>query len=48
MKSENKILEMSFDFALQIIELYKTLIDKREFILSKQLMRSCTSIGAKC
>ena len=46
MKSENKILEMSFDFALQIIELYKTLIDKKEFILSKQLMRSGTSIGA--
>ncbi len=46
MKSENKIVEMSFNFALQIVELYKTLTDKKEFILSKQLMRSGTSIGA--
>ncbi len=45
-KSENKIVEMSFNFALQIVELYKTLTDKKEFILSKQLMRSGTSIGA--
>lgn len=37
----------SYDFALNIVELYKTLAsDKREFILSKQLMRSGTSIGA--
>ena len=34
-------------FALRIIELYKYLIwDKREFILSKQILRSATSIGA--
>ena len=46
MKTENKILEMSFDFSLQIISLYKILIDKKEFILSKQLLRSGTSIGA--
>ena len=46
MKTENKILEMSFDFALQIISLYKILVDKKEFVLSKQLLRSSTSIGA--
>ncbi len=46
MKSENKILEMTFEFALQIIELYKILIEKREFVLSKQLLKSGTSIGA--
>ena|ERR1700712_2438937 len=46
MKSENKILEMSFDFALQIIDLYKLSVGKKEFILSKQLLRSGTSIGA--
>ena len=46
MKTENKILEMSFDFSLQVISLYKILIDKKEFILSKQLLRSGTSIGA--
>ena len=37
---------MSFDFALQIISLYKILVDKKEFVLSKQLLRSGTSIGA--
>lgn len=34
-------------FALRIIELYKYLVsDKREFILSEQILRSATSIGA--
>ncbi len=46
MKTDNKILELSFEFSLQIIELYKILLDKKEFILSKQLLRSGTSIGA--
>ena len=46
MKSENKILDLSFDFAIQIIELYKILIEQKEFVLSKQLLRSATSIGA--
>jgi four helix bundle protein len=46
MKTENKILEMSFDFSLQVINLYKKLIENREFVLSKQLLRSATSIGA--
>ena len=46
MKTENKILELSFDFALQTIELYKVLIEKKEFVLSKQLLKSGTSIGA--
>lgn len=46
MKTGNKILEMSFDFSLQIITLYKKLIDSKEYILSKQLLRSATSIGA--
>ena len=46
MKTENKILEMSFDFSLLIISLYKKLIENKEYILSKQLLRSATSIGA--
>ncbi|MEO8173673.1 MAG: four helix bundle protein [Sediminibacterium sp.] len=46
MKTENKILEMSFDFSLQIIDLYKQLADKKEYVLSKQLLRCGTSIGA--
>ena len=44
---KNVLREKSFDFALKIIDLHKTLIaDKKEFVLSKQLLRSGTSIGA--
>ena len=46
LKSENKILELSFDFSLQIIQLYRVLLDQKEFVISKQLLRSATSIGA--
>jgi four helix bundle protein len=40
------IHEKSFHFALEIIELFKKLQIKREYVLSKQLLRSGTSIGA--
>lgn len=44
---ENIIEVKSFNFAKRIIKLYKYLIsEKKEFILSKQLLRSGTSIGA--
>src|SRR5215212_4150671 len=46
MKTENKILELSFEFSLQIINLYKILAQKNEYVLSRQLLRSETSIGA--
>ena len=46
MKTENKIQDLSFDFAIQIIGLYKLLTELKEFVLSKQLLRSGTSIGA--
>jgi len=46
MKTENKILELTFDFSLQVISLYKTLIQQNEYVISKQLLRSSTSIGA--
>ncbi len=46
MKSENKILDLSFDFAIRSIGLYKLLIEHKEFVISKQLLRSATSIGA--
>ena len=46
MKKENPILEMSFNFSLQIIELYKLLIQNKEYVLSKQILRCGTSIGA--
>ncbi|MCH2045002.1 MAG: four helix bundle protein [Saprospiraceae bacterium] len=43
---ENIVLTKSFDFSLAIIELYKELQNQKEFIISKQLLRSATSIGA--
>jgi four helix bundle protein len=46
MVKENKILELTFQFSLQSIELYKILVQKNEFVISKQLLRSATSIGA--
>ena len=37
----------SFDFAIRIVNLYKFLTaDKKEFVLSKQILKSGTSIGA--
>jgi four helix bundle protein len=46
-KKKNIILEKTFDFSLIIIELYKKLrYDKKEYVMSKQLLRSATSIGA--
>ena len=41
-----KIDERTFDFALLVIETYKFLTKKNEYILSRQLLRSGTSIGA--
>lgn len=39
--------DKAFDFALDIIQLYKYLItEKKEYVLSKQILRSGTSIGA--
>ena len=44
---ENILLEKSFDFAVRIVNLYKHITNnKKEYILSKQLLRSGTSIGA--
>ncbi len=43
---ENIIKEKTFNFALRIVKLYKYLQDKQEYVLSKQLLRSGTSIGA--
>ena len=47
MKSNNIIQEKSFAFAIRIVNSYKHLTPKKkEFVLSKQLLRSGTSIGA--
>ena len=44
--AENVIVEKSFQFALDSINAYKILLSKNEYILSKQFLRSSTSIGA--
>ena len=47
LKTDNLIQIKSYDFAIRIVKLYKYLIDKKkEFVLSKQILRSGTSIGA--
>lgn len=44
---ENVVLKKSKKFALRIIKLYNYLVDmKKEYVLSKQVLRSRTSIGA--
>ena len=43
----NAIREKSFAFAVRVVNLYKYLrAEKKEFVLSKQLLRSGTAIGA--
>lgn len=51
MKSKNVLLDKSKDFAIRIVGLYKYLTQQaepigREYILSKQILRNGTSIGA--
>lgn len=44
---ENVVVNKSFMFSVNIVKMYKSLIkEKREFVLSKQMLRSGTSIGA--
>jgi len=45
-KRDNILLNKSFKFAVRIVNLYKYLNSKKEYVLSKQLLRSGTSIGA--
>lgn len=40
------VQEKSFEFAISVIRLYKKLQARQEFVLSSQLLRSGTSIGA--
>jgi four helix bundle protein len=45
-RKENIIIDKTFKFSLDIISLYQKLQVEKEFVLSKQLLRSATSIGA--
>ena len=44
--SESKLRTQSMDFAVSILNLVKTLKEKKEYIISNQIGRSGTSIGA--
>jgi four helix bundle protein len=45
--SENVLMDKSYRFARRVIKLYRHLsIEQKEFVLSKQVLRSGTSIGA--
>ena len=47
MKQENALLDKSLKFAARIVKLNKYLVkEKKETIISKQIIRSATSIGA--
>ena len=47
MNDKNIIAEKSLDFAVRIVKFYRYLCDKKkEYVLSKQILRSGTSIGA--
>ncbi len=44
---ENVVKDKSFGFAVRVVRLYQFLCDqKKEYVLSKQLLRSGTSVGA--
>lgn len=42
----NVLLEKSMDFSIKMVKVYQNLCAKREYVLSKQVLRSATSIGA--
>ena len=46
MEKRNEILELSFEFALQIIAYCELLEESRKYVISRQLLKSGTSIGA--
>ncbi len=41
------LVEKSFRFAIRIVGLYKYLLEKKEYVLSKQILRCGTSVGAQ-
>jgi len=46
-KSKNPLKEKSYAFAIRIVKLSQSLVSKRkEYVLSKQVLRSGTSVGA--
>lgn len=46
MEKRNEILDLSFEFALQIIAYCEVLEENRKYVIARQLLKSGTSIGA--
>lgn len=47
MNGRNVLVVKSFDFAVKIVELHKQIVkNHREFVMSKQILKSGTSVGA--
>ncbi|WP_228429361.1 four helix bundle protein [Chryseobacterium carnipullorum] len=46
MKSKNVLKDKSFSFSIGMVELYKKLTENKEFVMSKQLLRRGTAVGA--
>ncbi len=46
MEKRNEILELSFEFALAIIQFCEVSDAEKKFVISRQLLKSGTSIGA--
>ena len=46
MERRNEVLELSFEFALEIITFTELLEEQKKYIISRQLLKSGTSIGA--
>jgi len=46
MNRRNEILEISFEFALLVIEYAELLEERRKYVIARQLLKSGTSIGA--
>ncbi|WP_228443860.1 four helix bundle protein [Chryseobacterium indologenes] len=46
MKSKNVLKDKRFTFSIHIIEQYKRLTESKEYVMSKQLLRSGTAVGA--
>jgi len=43
---DNIIVIKTFNFSMDILQLYKALLNQKEYIISRQLLRCSTSIGA--
>jgi len=46
MEKKNEILELSFEFAVDIIEFSEILEEHKKYIIARQLLKSGTSVGA--